>query len=220
VLILLVVIGERTAHELFLAGGGSGPAGGGGGGGGEFVRYVDLPAFAMVASVAAEVPEERTTEILIPKPELREIPQEAPRITFVQPTEHLTAPEVGRGAGSGGGPGSGTGTGGGVGTGQGTGVGSGEGPGSGGDGGSGFAPQSRQMLLPPDAPESIKGTKYRVRFWINEHGKVTDVEVEPRITDSGYRKKFMEKMRQFTFHPARKADGTPVAAHYDVQITP
>ena len=220
VLILLIVIGERTTHELFTAGGGSGPAGGGGGGGGEFVRYVEIPAFRTASAAAAEVPEERTTAISIPKPELREIPQEAPRIAFARPTEHLTAPEVGSGAGSGGGPGSGTGTGGGVGTGQGTGAGSGEGPGSGGDGGSGFAPQSRQMLLPPDAPESIKGTKYRVRFWINELGKVTKVEIEPRIADAKYRKKFMEKMRQFTFHPARSADGTPVAAHYDVLITP
>jgi hypothetical protein len=76
------------------------------------------------------------------------------------------------------------------------------------------------MLLPPDAPGSIKGTEYRVRFWINERGRVTRVEVEPRIADAGYRKKFMDKMRQFTFHPARTADGTPVAAQYDVLITP
>ncbi|UCD24869.1 MAG: hypothetical protein JSW51_02835 [Gemmatimonadota bacterium] len=219
-LILLVVVGEQTAYELFLAGGGSGPRGGGGGGGGEFVRYVDIPAFTVASATPAEVVEEPRVEIAIPEPVLRDIPKEAPRITFAQPTEHLTAPEVGRGAGSGGGPGSGTGTGGGVGTGQGTGTGSGEGPGSGGDGGSGFAPQSRQMLLPPDAPESIKGTEFRVRFWINERGRVTKVEVDPPIKDADYRKKFMEKMRQFTFHPARKADGTPVAAHYDVLITP
>ena len=97
-------------------------------------------------------------------------------------------------------------------------MGSGEGPGSGGDGGSGFAPQSRQMLLPPDAPQSIKGREFRVRFWIDERGRVTKVEVEPRIEDADYRKKFMDKMYQYTFRPARKLDGTPVAAHYDVSI--
>jgi hypothetical protein len=76
------------------------------------------------------------------------------------------------------------------------------------------------MLLPPDAPESVKGREFRVRFWIDERGRVTDVEVEPRIEDASYRKKFMDKMRQFTFHPARSLDGTPVAAHYDVVIIP
>jgi hypothetical protein len=219
-LILMLVLGERASYELFHAGGGDGPPGGGGGGGGEFVRYVELPAFAMPSSAAPEVAAERAVEIIIPEPKLRQISSRETTLRFVQPTERLTAPEAGRGAGSGGGPGSGTGTGGGVGTGAGAGVGSGEGTGSGGDGGSGFAPQSRQMLLPPDAPESIKGTEFRVRFWINERGKVTRVEVEPRITDAAYRKKFMEKMRQFTFHPARRADGTPVAAQYDVLITP
>ncbi|UCG86658.1 MAG: hypothetical protein JSW71_22625, partial [Gemmatimonadota bacterium] len=163
---------------------------------------------------------EPPSEVSIPEPRLRPISQLTTAIKFDRPTEHITAPAVGRGAGSGGGPGSGTGSGGGVGTGQGTGVGSGTGPGSGGDGGSGFAPQSRQMLLPPDAPESIKGREFRVRFWIDERGRVTKVEVEPRIEDAGYRKKFMDKMYQFTFHPARRLDGTPVAAHYDVLITP
>ena len=219
-LILMILLGERASYELFHAGGGDGPPGGGGGGGGAFVRYVELPAFPAASSAVDEATVERTVEVTIPEPQLRQISAAETTLRFAQPAEHLTAPEVGRGAGSGGGPGSGTGTGGGVGTGQGTGVGSGEGPGSGGDGGSGFAPQSKQMLLPPDAPESIKGTEYRVRFWINERGRVTRVEVEPRIADAGYRKKFMDKMRQFTFHPARTADGTPVAAQYDVLITP
>ena len=217
-LMLMVVLGGRASRELFIAGGGDGPAGGGGGGGGTYVDYVELPAFALAAAPA--VAAERAVEISIPEPQLRPIPQPTTTIKFAQPTEYITAPEVGRGTGSGGGPGSGTGSGGGVGTGRGAGVGGGEGPGSGGDGGSGFAPQSRQMLLPPDAPESIKGHEFRVRFWIDEHGRVTKVEVEPRIEDASYRKKFMDKMRQFTFHPARALDGTPVAAHYDVVIIP
>jgi protein TonB len=217
-LILLIVLGQRASHELFVAGGGGGPAGGGGGGGGTYVDYVELPAFRMASASAAAAPVERTLEVTIPEPQLRPISQASATIEFLQPTEHITAPAVGRGAGSGGGPGSGTGSGGGIGTGRGAGVGSGEGPGSGGEGGSGFAPQSRQMLLPPEAPQSMKGREFRVRFWIDERGRVTKVEVEPRIEDADYRKKFMDKMYQYTFRPARKLDGTPVAAHYDVSI--
>lgn len=219
-LIVAIVVGERASRELFVAGGGAGPTGGGGGGGGAYVDYIELPAFARAPTSGPEVTTEATEELAIPEPRLRQISQTATSINFVPPTEHLTAPEVGRGAGSGGGPGSGTGSGGGVGTGQGSGVGSGAGPGSGGDGGSGYGPQSRQMLLPPDAPESIKGQEFRVRFWIDENGRVTKVEVEPRIEDGGYRRKFLDKMYQFSFQPARKLDGTPVASHYDVLITP
>jgi len=186
------------------------------------VTYIEMPPFVAAASPAREVPTDETTiELPIPKPQLKEIQTDAPRVKIAQPTGPVVvAPKIGAGDGSGVGPGSGTGVGGGTGTGEGTGIGSGEGSGTGGEGGAGYGPQSRQMLLPPDAPESIKGQEFRVRFWINERGRVTKVEVEPRIRDSAYRKKFMEKMSQFTFHPARLPDGTPVASHYDVLITP
>jgi hypothetical protein len=222
VIVLIVFLGGRAGGDLFVAGGGPGPAGGGGGGGGSRVTYIEMPPFVAAAAPAREAPtDQRTVELPIPKPQLKEIQKDAPEVKIAQPTGPVVvAPKTGTGDGSGGGPGSGTGVGGGTGTGEGTGIGSGQGPGTGGEGGAGYGPRSRQMLLPPDAPESIKGQEFRVRFWINERGKVTKVEVEPRITDSGYRKKFMEKMSQFTFHPARLQDGTPVASHYDVLITP
>jgi len=221
-IVLIVFLSGRTGGDLFVAGGGPGPAGGGGGGGGSRVTYIEMPPFVAAASPAREVPTDETTiELPIPKPQLKEIQTDAPRVKIAQPTGPVVvAPKIGAGDGSGVGPGSGTGVGGGTGTGEGTGIGSGEGSGTGGEGGAGYGPQSRQMLLPPDAPESIKGQEFRVRFWINERGRVTKVEVEPRIRDSAYRKKFMEKMSQFTFHPARLPDGTPVASHYDVLITP
>lgn len=221
-IVLFVILGGRAGGELFIAGGGPGPAGGGGGGGGSRVSYVEIPPYIAAAAPARKAPtNERAIELPIPKPRLKEIRKDAPKVKIAQPTGPVViASKIGVGDGSGGGPGSGTGSGGGTGTGEGAGTGSGQGPGTGGEGGAGYGPQSRQMLLPPDAPESIKGQEFRVRFWINERGKVTKVDVEPRIRDSDYRKRFMEKMSQFTFHPARLPDGTPVASHYDVLITP
>lgn len=197
--------------------------GGGGGGGGSHIVHIELPAYVSSrAPAAAEAPEERAVELPIPQPSLRRIPTETRNITRVQPTGPVVQAEViGRGPGSGGENGAGTGTGGGVGTGEGTGVGSGIGPGTGGQGGEGTAPRSRQMLLPPpDAPASVKGREFRVRFWINERGRVVRIEVEPRIPDASYRGEFRDRMRQFRFYPARDAEGTPVPSFYDAWITP
>jgi len=221
-LILLVAwTGGRVSGDLFRSGGGLGPAGGGGGGGSQ-VTYVELPPYVTAAPAAREAPTpEREVELPIPRPSVREIPAEQPQIRIVRPTGPIVAAEyIGRAPGSGGDRGAGTGTGGGIGTGEGQGVGSGVGPGTGGEGGDGLAPRSRQMLLPPDAPSDVKGTEYRVRFWIDERGRVTDIDVDPPIRDPKYRKTFRDRMMQYRFYPARRADGTLVAAHYDVWITP
>jgi hypothetical protein len=61
--------------------------------------------------------------------------------------------------------------------------------------------------------------EFRVLFSIDARGRVTRVEVEPRIPDSDYRKKFMDKMKQYVFAPARRADGTPVAAPFEAWIS-
>ena len=223
VLIWLVYwTGTRVVEGEFRGVGGFGPEGGGGGGGGSRVVHIELPPY-VTASAPARAEEERAPaiELPIPRPTLRQIPQDSRRIRIAQPTGPVVpAAALGRGAGSGGGEGAGTGSGGGVGSGQGTGVGSGVGPGTGGQGGDGYGPRSRQMLLPPDAPPSVKGTEFKVRFWINERGRVTRIEVEPRIPDSSYRREFHDRMRQFRFYPARDASGRPVASYYDAWITP
>lgn len=221
-LIVLIIWSGGRSQEFFRAAGGPGPEGGGGGGGGSRVTYMELPPLVTASPPAREQPSrQRSVEVPIPRPELKDIPKEKLQVRITPPTGPVVAAvRPGRGAGSGGGEGAGTGSGGGVGTGRGTGIGSGRGPGTGGEGGVGFPPQSRQMLLPPDAPASIKGHEFRVRFWIDEQGRVTRIEVEPRIEDAGYRKKFRERMLQFRFYPARTGDGTPMAAHYDAWITP
>ena len=223
-LLILIIVwtGGRVSGDLFRSGGGFGPPGGGGGGGGSHINYVELPPYQSAAPAAREEPTpEPRVELPIPRPTVREIPTEQPEIRIVRPTGPvIAAQQIGRGPGSGGDRGAGTGTGGGVGTGEGTGIGSGVGPGTGGEWGDGFAPRSRQMLLPPDAPPEVKGREYRVRFWIDERGRVTDIEVDPPIPDPKYGKTFRDRMMQYRFYPARRADGTAVAAQYDVWITP
>ncbi len=222
ILFLILWTGRQVAGGDFRSVGGPGPLGGGGGGGGSQVRYLELQPYVTSASPAQiETDESPAIELPIPRPELKEIPPETRQIRIARPTGPVVpAQAIGRGAGSGGGDGTGTGSGGGVGSGQGTGVGSGTGPGSGGAGGDGYAPRSRQMLLPPDAPESVKGREFKVRFYIDERGRVTRIEVEPRIPDSSYRREFRDRMRQFRFYPARDADGNPIASYYDAWITP
>jgi protein TonB len=202
--------GRQVAEGEFRAAGGLGPAGGGGGGGGSEVRYVELQPYVTYSSPArTEDTRTRAVELPIPRPALKEIPGQV-----------IPAQAIGRGPGTGGGDGAGTGSGGGVGSGQGTGVGSGAGPGTGGAGGDAYAPRSRQMLLPPEAPSSVKGQEFKVRFWIDERGRVTRIEVEPSIPDASYRREFRDRMRQFRFYPALDANGNPIASYFDAWITP
>ena len=216
-LVLLVIwTGRQVAENEFRVVGGTGL--GGGGGGGSQVIHFELPPYA-ISSSPARNEQEQSPAVELPdlRPALRAIPTQSRRVAAARPTGPLA---IGRGPGSGGGEGAGTGRGGGVGSGQGEGIGGGTGSGAGGEGGEGFAPQSRQMLLPPDAPPSVKGREFKVRFWIDERGRVTKIEVEPRIPDAGYRREFDDRMRQFRFYPARDTAGNPVASYYDVWITP
>lgn len=222
-LFLVFWTGTHVGGADFRAIGGPGPLGGGGGGGGSQIVHIDLPPYVSQSAPAqATQQEEEAIELPIPRPDLRDIPAESRRITIGRPTATIVpAQAIGRGPGSGGDEGAGTGSGGGVGSGHGTGVGSGVGPGTGGEGGDGFPARSRQMLLPPpDAPPSVKGQEFKVRFWIDERGRVTRIEVEPRIADGDYRREFRDRMGQFRFYPARNLEGAPVPSFYDAWITP
>lgn len=219
-LIAVIWTGDRAPDEAFRAGGGAGPLGGGGGGG-SLITYVELPAFASSSPPRAEPePPRRARNVPIPEPQLRDIPKETRPLNLRPPTGPIAAAiDSGRGAGSGAGSGSGSGSGSGTGTGRGAGTGSGQGPGTGGSGGAGFGPTLQQALIPPsDWPDEVRGQAYKVRFWVDERGRVTRVEVEPRIPDSAYRKKFLDKMREYVFSPARKGDGTAVAASVEIRI--
>ncbi len=208
--------------------------GGGGGRGGADVHYITLPPLSSAAPPAAREPE----RVEIPTVVEERVPEEqtvdVPRPVVVATQPETTAPVVrrppqletvrlpGRGAGAGGtGPGAGGGTGGGVGTGHGTGIGSGEGPGTGGDGGDVIAPRERAIVFPfEDAPPSSRGVTYTVRFYVDERGRPTRIEIWPEIADKDFRKKVMERMRQWTFYPARTLDGRNVKGQYVTTYAP
>lgn len=190
--------------------GGLGPAGGGG----SEVRYVELFPPASAPPTAPVVTARPATAFVLPTPKVSTRPKDTP--VFALPTDAtpvVLAPRPGQDAGSRRGSGQGTGVG--------SGVGSGEGPGTGGGaGGIATPPEPRQIVLPPDAPSSMKGLEYTVRLWIDTRGRVTNVEVNPPIDDAGYRKKFRERMYQLLFYPARDASGQPVNARYVITVMP
>ena len=83
-----------------------------------------------------------------------------------------------------------------------------------------FPPQARYSILPPlPAPASVRGMKFRVHFWVSPGGQVTRVEVTPSIPDAEYRKLFIRHMYEYTFAPALRPDGTPVAGETVLTIT-
>jgi TonB family protein len=56
----------------------------------------------------------------------------------------------------------------------------------------------------------VQGRTFTVRFTVGVNGRVVGVDVEPRIGDTTYRKRFVEVMRRFRFTPATGPDGNPV----------
>lgn len=211
-LVLLLLWGGGRSEPLAGGGTGFGPPGGGGGGGNNTpdIRYVVLarstsPSAATDAAVMTTTTP-RVTVRVAPRP----IPAELAPLRVPAAFKPLAvAPVGGMGVGSGAGPGTGSGSGGGVGTGTGTGAGSGRGPGSGG--GDVLPPTVRYTFLPPlPRPGSVQGRTYTVRFEVDANGHVTRVEVEPKIRDAAYRRRFVDVMYRFRFTPATQRDGTPV----------
>lgn len=224
-LALLVYQGQRLAAEAArMPGEGPGLGGGGGGGWGRAFAVFSAPASAAVEAPAPPAPE--------PEPRALEVPQNVVPLPEPSPDslkaaaaaqhEPAAAPVSGQGtgAGTGTGPGAGPGSGGGAGGGSGGGIGSGVGPDSGGAGGRIFPPQPRGIILTPaGAPRELRGVQLTVTFTISERGEVLDVEVTPPIRDRGYRNEFLERMRRYTFSPARALDGRPLRATYEVLVT-
>lgn len=203
--------------------GGLGPLGGGGGGSGN-VQYIELPPLASdAAQDATRQPRQPVTELPLPKPQLKQIPETTTPLSLPDKGLLVKVEDVASGAGGGGagGAGAGPGSGGGVGAGQGTGVGNAAGAGTGGQGGDTVPPEPRQLVLPPpDPPSAVRGVEYTVTFSIDARGRVTRVDVAPSIADGDYRRKFMERMREMQFYPARSLDGTTVAAQLVMIIVP
>jgi protein TonB len=226
VIAALLWAGRIAATQLSMGDPGL-PGGGGGGGGGVTVRYVQLPprpaapAGAEVAVAPEPVIEEEDEEpeLVLPaveRPEPEVVQKRAAADYGLIP---VRVDDVGRGTGEGAGTGSGSG--GGVGSGQGAGIGSGVGPGTGGQGGDAIAPEPRSVVYPfEEPPASVRGRQYTIHFWVDRRGRVTKVEITPRIADGGFRRKLEERMRQWVFYPARTVNGQAVAGELLVTYEP
>jgi len=218
VTIAILVLWRGAALFANGGGGGSGPRGGGRGGGRPAVSWFALPRPASPAARAENVPP--AAAVTVPTVALVTVPL---KVALPPPTLVVTPPQpavVGPGDGTTGGPGQGPGSAGGTGTGSGTGTGADAGPGSGGGASDIFGPTPLLMpTIPPGAPLEEK-RKHEVRFWIRADGRVTRIEVSPPIRDSGYRRVFMETMRNFVFSPAKTKAGRPIDYVYSIDVYP
>ena len=187
--------------------------GGGGGGGKGGASFVAVPPPAVATQVVP--PQETPVPAIVPPPVAV---VESP--TVFRDSSAVTSPLAAAGSGGGSGGGVGTGTGPGTGSGVGPGSGGGTGGGAGAGGRGGTRPVSRQMIIPPlDPPKSLRGKSIEVTFDVDADGRVSDVRVEPPITDRGFAKKFDEIMRNYRFFPARDSLGKAVAQPYVVTFT-
>ena len=193
----------------------------GGGGGGSEIHFIGLAPAPAPASAAAP----RAEQVAAPPPEPEPVAEDEllfplPELARVEPPEDSPISLESLGLGAGKGQSSGPGSGGGIGSGEGTGIGAGVGPGTGGDGGAVLAPEWRVVVFPfEEAPASIKGREFQIHFWVDRRGRVTKVEISPKIEDNSFRKKLMERMLQWVFYPARTFSGSPVEGEDLVSIT-
>ncbi len=198
--------------------------GGGGGGGGREVTYIVLPPLPDAARRSIEEvetdPVPQVVPVFSPKV-LRVVPVEQPIAVRTSRPPLRMAKARGSGDGITGGPGSGSGSGGGQGAGQGPGIGDGVGPGTGGEGGDVLPPSVRFSALPPmeNRPASLRGRSFRVLFTVDPRGRVTSVRTDPRIDESGYRRRFLDAMKRYRFNPATRRDGTAVIGLATVTVT-
>ncbi len=198
---------DRTPGAAAVAGNSSG-----GGGGRNRVAYITLPSIPEPASppsvrVTAPAPPPKLVQTPVPQP----VPAD---LALLEPAD--TAPGVADSGQASTAADTGA-TGGGAGAGRAAGVGvvgtAGQGGASGaGEGGTHRPPEPRELPLPYDTPpKALRGASLMVTFWVRVDGRVERYEVEPKINDREYAKKFDEVMRAFRFTPARAPDGRSVA---------
>ncbi len=225
-LILIIVLAPLVARRVM--GDPGEPGGGGGGGGGREIHLMELAPAAASAPAAAEeavqaqVPPPEPVEddifATLPTPEVVET--DAAVDAETRPEISLESLGLGLGVGTGDGPGDGTGTGGGIGSGEGEGIGSGIGDGTGGDNGDARAPEPRTVIYPFETPpDDVRGVELTLHFWVDRRGRVTKVEITPRIKDSDFRNKLVDRLTAWVFYPARTVNGSPVEGEYIAKVT-
>ncbi len=222
---LAVYHGERLWSRTLAPGDPALPRGGGGGGGGHQVAYISLPLFVPpVPPPAVRIKPIAPPQQVEPHPAPEAVPplpvQPPPQPVDTVPVAlqpRATTGDAGTGPGATGGAGGGAGPG----VGPGTGPGAGTQPGTGGGGGgTSSPPELRDLAFPFDTPpKELRGASLNVTFWVRVDGRVERYEVDPRIMDQDYARKFDEVIRAFRFTPARAADGSRIAGTTTVTFT-
>jgi protein TonB len=198
---------------------------------GERLHYVAVapPPAPSVAGVEKAQPPTPVPKpvVPLPKPIVKEPtpavkPVAPPAVAAIAPsaTPQLAMAGAGTGdSGTSGGQGAGPGSGGGVGSGAGTGRGSGTGPGTGGGTGD-IYPATPDFLVMPalPVPSKVRGKTIRLVFELDASGKITSLKFDS-TGDSGYDKELRERLMDYRFRPAHKADGTPVPSVYVTELT-
>jgi len=208
--------GSRLMEADRMPGAGKGRGGGGGGGGARAVLLF-APVEAAPAGPALPLPPPLVMPKAAPVP-LPEVPPPDVPPPTLSPAQLLASlgAAAGPGKGSGAGPGAGSGSGGGTGSG----VGPGTGPDSGGGGGTLYPAQVHGLILtPPDPPSSVRGHTYTARFEISERGDVMRVSLSPMPADRQYAATMLDRLRHYTFSPARTLDGRAVASTWEIRLT-
>jgi outer membrane biosynthesis protein TonB len=157
-----------------------------------------------------EPPREEVKPTAVPQPtDIKASPTDVPQLA-------LNGAGTGDSGSSGG---AGPGRGGGVGTGTGTGRGSANGPGRGGGEGE-IYPATPDFLVMPalPVPSKVRGKTVRLVFQIDAGGKITGLQFDS-TGDSGYDRELRERLMEYRFRPAHRADGTPVASTYVTELT-
>jgi hypothetical protein len=229
---LLIHRGDRLWSAALAPGDPALPeGGGGGGGGGNRVAYITLPPVAPAAAQPTFPTVSRVPRVQLELPPVHDAVVAKSAVSPPPPSPPLDSSRAGppseprqtaTAAAPGTGPGAGGGAGGGVGTGLGADSGNGAGAGQGGGGQEGAArpPELRDLAFPFDnPPKELRGASLNVTFWVRMDGRVERYQVDPKINDRDYARKFDEVIRAFRFTPARAPDGARVAGTTTVTFT-
>ncbi len=148
-------------------------------------------------------------------------PQVTPPASMTTQTEapSVVAIATNAGAGTDGTNGAGPGTGGGTGTGVGTGRGSASGPGTGGTAEGTIYPATPDFaVIPPlPVPKQLQGKTVELRFTVDANGRVVSFDFDP-TGDSDYDRQLRERLGEYHFRPAHRADGTAVPSVFVTQF--
>ena len=68
-------------------------------------------------------------------------------------------------------------------------------------------------------PAELQGVEFELTFYVDENGRVTDVEVFPEVPNRDYRKRWMDVLKRYRFRPAVRADGARVPGKAILTVT-